>query len=280
MACPADHAIQQCSGVFVMPPRPPKDRLVAVLFDWAGTTVDHGSCAPAEVFREIFAARGVPISVAEAREPMGLSKRDHIAAVARLPRVATAWLERAGRGIGEADIDGMYADFLPLQKRVLAAHSGVIAGVPEAVERLRRAGLAIGSTTGYTRELLAVVEPLAAAGGYRPDVSCTADEVPAGRPEPFLNRLAAERLGIDLSRGVLVVDDTLPGIEAGRRSGCTTVGVSRTGNLLGLTEAEVAALAPGTLEARLRDIEELFRRHGADHVVESVADLPQLLGLG
>jgi phosphonoacetaldehyde hydrolase len=253
---------------------------IAVLLDWAGTTVDHGSCAPAEVFREIFAIRGVPISVAEARGPMGLSKRDHIAAVARLPRVAAAWIERHGHAIGEADIDGMYADFLPLQKEVLAARSGVIAGVAEAVERLRKAGIAIGSTTGYTRELLDVVEPLAAAEGYRPDVSCTADEVPAGRPEPFLNRLAAQRLGIELSGRVVVVDDTLPGIEAGRRCGCTTVGVSRTGNLLGLTESEAATLDPGVLESRLREIGDLFRRHGADHVVESLADLPGLLGLG
>ncbi|MDV7390789.1 hypothetical protein RZS08_05515, partial [Arthrospira platensis SPKY1] len=41
----------------------------AVILDWAGTMVDFGSCAPAAVFQKVFADQGVPISMAEAREP-------------------------------------------------------------------------------------------------------------------------------------------------------------------------------------------------------------------
>ena len=50
----------------------------AVLFDWAGTTVDYGSRAPTQVFLEIFRGRGIAITEAEARGPMGMGKRDHI----------------------------------------------------------------------------------------------------------------------------------------------------------------------------------------------------------
>lgn len=66
-------------------------QLQAILFDWAGTTVDYGSRAPAQVFQEIFRRSGVEITVAEAREPMGRAKRDHIATVLAMPRVAAAW---------------------------------------------------------------------------------------------------------------------------------------------------------------------------------------------
>lgn len=252
-------------------------RPTAVILDWAGTTVDYGSCGPAAVFQQIFASQGVPITAAEAREPMGRAKRDHIATVSRMPRVAAAWLEQHGVPCSEADIDRMYADFLPLQKRVLADRSGVIPGVADAIGRLRARGLKIGSSTGYTRELMDVVEPLAAKQGYRPDVVCTADEVSAGRPEPFLNRLVAERLGVELSRDVIVVDDTPVGIEAGLRAGATTIAVSKTGNMLGLDEPEIAVLAADELAARLRRIEAECRRLGAHHVIESVADLPALL---
>lgn len=249
----------------------------AVLLDWAGTTVDHGSCGPAEVFRTIFAARGVEITTEEAREPMGRAKRDHIATIAAMPRVAEAWLAEHASTCSDADIDAMYAEFLPLQKQVLSRSSDVIPGIAEAVARLRGLGAKIGSSTGYTRELMDVVEPIAAGQGYAPDCTCVADEVPAGRPEPFLNQLAAERLGVSLSPQVVVVDDTLIGIEAGLRSGCTTIGISRTGNLLGLTLAETEALPTDDLEQRLAVITARMLEAGAHHVIESVADLPELL---
>ena len=60
----------------------------------------------------------------------------------------------------------MYEDFLPLQKKVLTAGSAVIPGIPEAVAELRSRGLKIGSTTGYTREIIANLTPVAAAAGY------------------------------------------------------------------------------------------------------------------
>ena len=254
-----------------------KTKPYAVILDWAGTTVDYGSCGPASVFCRIFASQGVPITAAEAREPMGRAKREHIATISQMPRVAAAWKERHGGPCGDADVDRMYAGFLPLQKRVLAERSGVIPGVPAAVARLRAMGIVIGSSTGYTRELMDVVEPIAADQGYRPDVVCTADEVPAGRPEPWLNQLVAQRLGVDLSAGVIVVDDTTVGIEAGLRSGATTVAVSQTGNMLWLDEAEVAALPVAELAARLQLIEGVCRGLGAHHVIASVADLPELI---
>ena len=64
---------------------------------------------------------------------------------------------------------------------------------------------------------------------------------------------------------------------AGLRAGCTTVAVSKTGNMLGLDEAEVRALTADELAARLQRIEADFRGLGAHHVIESVADLPALL---
>src|SRR5262245_12563345 len=157
--------------------------LKAVIFDWAGTTVDYGSRAPTQVFVEIFRRRGVQITEAEARGPMGAAKRDHIAALVALPRIAAQWKAHCGRDPGQPDVTLMYEEFLPLQKETLARNgSDVIPGVPEAIEKLRQQGVKIGSTTGYTRELMEVVAPLAARGGYAPEVIVCSDDVPAGRP--------------------------------------------------------------------------------------------------
>jgi phosphonoacetaldehyde hydrolase len=249
----------------------------AVIFDWAGTTVDHGSRAPARVFVEVFASAGLDVTEAEARGPMGRAKWDHIAEVLALPRVAVQWQARHGRPATHDDVQRLYADFLPRQKQVIAQYSEVIPGVPEAVAECRRRGLKVGATTGYTRELMDVVEPLARAAGYAPDVSLAADDAPAGRPAPWLIFRACERLGVYPMTRVLVVDDTPVGIAAGRNAGARTVAVTRTGNALGLSLDDVRAMPPRELGERLRAIEAAFRGGGADHVLPSVADLPRLL---
>ncbi len=252
-------------------------RFHAVLLDWAGTTVDYGSRAPAGVFREIFRRRGVEISEPEARGPMGLAKRDHIAAIVRLPRVAALWQDRFGRQPTDNDVQSMYDEFLPLQKETLARHSEVIPGVPEAIADCRRRGMKIGSSTGFTRELMQVVAPLAAEAGYKPDTIVCSDDVTAGRPAPWMNFRAAEMLGVYPMSAVLVVDDTPVGIAAGLNAGATTVAITQTGNALGLSATEVANLPGAELDDRLAPIEQQFRAAGAHHLLRSLADLPGLL---
>ena len=93
---------------------PSRPRIRGLLLDWAGTTVDHGSRAPARVFVEVFQRSGVPVTEAEARGPMGMAKRAHIAAVLNLPRVARAWEDRHGKAPVDADVQRLYETFLPL----------------------------------------------------------------------------------------------------------------------------------------------------------------------
>jgi phosphonoacetaldehyde hydrolase len=251
--------------------------ITAVLLDWAGTTVDFGSRAPTEVFVEIFRLRGVAVTVEEVRGPMGRGKHEHIAVVAGLPRVSALWEQQHGAPPTDADVLAMYHDFLPLQKQILEKGSDVISGIPAAINELRRLGIRIGSTTGYTRELMDVVVPIAAAQGYEPEVVICSDEVTAGRPAPWMNLRAAELLNLYPFSSIAIVDDTPVGIEAGKQAGMMTVAVSLTGNALGMSEVEVAGLSAIELEQRLRQIEAEFLAAGADYVIPSVVDLPKLI---
>ncbi len=253
------------------------EHLKAVVFDWAGTTVDHGSRAPAIVFQEIFRQRGIEITPAHAREPMGMAKRDHIAAIAAMPEVATAWRETCGRECGEDDITAMYADFLPLQKETLKEHSGVIAGVPEAVAECRRMGLKIGSSTGYTRELMEFVTESARRQGYEPDCVLCAEDAPRGRPAPYLLYEAAKRLDVYPLWGCVKVDDTSVGIEAGRNAGCWTVGVTRTGNGVGLSEEETRTMPAEELRRLCDAAAQKLSAAGAHYIIKSVAEISSIL---
>ncbi len=208
---------------------------------------------------------------------MGMAKRQHIATIAAMPDVAAAWKDKYGSVCGEADIDAMYADFLPLQKQTLGDHCQVIAGIPELAQWLRAEGLKIGSSTGYTRELMAVVSAAAAQQGYQPDCTLCAEDAPQGRPAPFLLFEAAKRLNVYPLWHMVKVDDTPVGIQAGRNAGCWTIGISRTGNCVGLSQTEFQSLAANERASRLRAADEKLLHAGAHAVVESAADIHDAL---
>jgi phosphonoacetaldehyde hydrolase len=137
--------------------------------------------------------------------------------------------------------------------------------------------LKIGSTTGYSRAVMDVLEPLARAEGYAPDAIIVPDDAPAGRPAPWMMYHNAMQLNVYPMSRVVKVGDTVPDTEEGRNAGAWTIGVSMTGNELGLSAAEVKALAPAELDARLQPIEAKLRAAGAHEVLRSVAELPAVL---
>ena len=137
--------------------------LQAVILDWAGTTVDFGSLAPVAALQRVFEANGVPVTAEEVREHMGTLKKDQIRSICAGDRVSAAWAARHGHAPAETDVERLFAEFLPRQSHILAEFSAPIPGVSETVDGWRASGLRIGSTTGYTRELLEIVVPVAAA---------------------------------------------------------------------------------------------------------------------
>src|SRR5450631_4765674 len=160
--------------------------IVAVIFDWAGTLVDYGSRAPMGAFVETFAEFGVEITIAEARGPMGMAKRPHIAALCANPRIAAEWAARHGRAPNRIDVDAIYERFVPKNIAVAAAHADAIPGAAETLAALRARGIKIGSSTGYTREIMEKILPRAAEQGISPDsLVCTGD-TPEGRPSPLM----------------------------------------------------------------------------------------------
>lgn len=253
------------------------DRLRAVVFDWAGTMIDHGSLAPMGVFVKTFAQFGVEISVDEARGAMGMAKRDHISALIHVPRIAAAWEARHGAPPGEVDIDAIYEVFVPMNAAVIGDYATLIDGATNAVRDIRARGMKIGSTTGYTHGIMDRMLPLAAEQGYDPDsLVCTGDTA-AGRPAPLMMYRTFLDLGVWPAWTVVKVDDTEVGITEGLNAGCWTVGVALTGNVFGLTPAETDALAPDDFATRRAAAYGALNRAGAHFVIDGVADLPEVL---
>ena len=103
----------------------------AVILDWSGTTADAYVLAPAVVFVDVFKRHGVEISMAEARGPMGLRKDLHIDALTEVPAIRERWKGVHGRYPGQAEVDAMFADFVPMQLECLREYTTLLPGVAE-----------------------------------------------------------------------------------------------------------------------------------------------------
>ena len=250
-----------------------RGKLQAVLFDWAGTTMDYGCCAPAVVFIEVYKRQGLEITMAEAREPMGAHKKVHIRQVSQIPGVAERWQQVHGRPCTEDDVDVMFREFVPLQLACLADYADLIPGTLETVEACRGRGLKIGSTTGYMRDMMDLLETEAKQRGYEPDASVCATDVPAGRPAPWMCLRNAELLGVFPMESIVKVGDTLPDVAEGLNAGMWTIGLAKTGNEIGLTREQIDALDPQDCRQRVDRAYDRMYRAGAHYVVDGIADI-------
>jgi phosphonoacetaldehyde hydrolase len=250
-----------------------RDRFDLVIFDWAGTMVDFGCHAPVSALRAAFAQRAVAISDAQARRDMGKSKDDHVRALLADPCVAQAWEKAQGRRPEEDDVRALMIDLSPLMREQAARAAQLIDGARIAVEALRAEGIKVASSTGYTREMMLPVLTSAAAQGYVPDHLVCSGETPHGRPTPLMIYKACAELGVWPLARVVKVDDTESGVREGRAAGCFTVGISASGNEVGLSRDALAGLPAADRVARLGAAENSLRAAGADVVIETVAQL-------
>jgi len=146
------------------------------------------------------------------------------------------------------------------------------------MNRLRQEfGVKIGSSTGYTSEIMEKLRPLAAAEGYTPDSYVTSDLVTTGRPAPSMIYLNMVNMDVFPAQAVVKCDDTTSGIVAGLNAGCWTVGIAKTGNYVGMTEAEMEKCDKNILERKIQNAKEILFKSGAHFVIETTNDLPEVI---
>ena len=262
---------------FVRRGRPYTGPVQAVILDWAGTAVDHGCRGPVAVFTRAFERFGLTPTTEEVRAPMGREKREHVAAMLAMPRLAALWKEKNGHAPDDADVSAVFGAVSELMPATLADYAEPVPGCVEAMARLRDMGVKVGSCTGYSRAMMENLLPRAAAAGYVPDCVVAADEVPAGRPWPWMCQQNCMRMGVFPPEAVIKVGDTVADIEEGLNAGHWVAAVTRTSNALGLTAEEAASLAPEELARKEAALGRSFREAGAHFVISSVADLPDLV---
>lgn len=253
-----------------IPSNPYTGPVQAVILDWAGTAVDYGCMGPAAVFIRVFENAGITVSQEEARQFMGLEKEEHIRRMLSLPNVSAQWKQKNGRMPDETDVSALYQLTEPMMVAAIKDHADPIDGLLHFVEGMRRHNIKIGSCTGYTTPMMNVLVPAAAVKGYSPDCVVCSSDVPAGRPFPWMCYQNAIKLQIYPFEAMIKIGDTISDIEEGRNAGMWTIGLTQSGNELGLTQDQVDAMAPEDLKQRLAKIEAGYQEAGANYVARGV----------
>jgi phosphonoacetaldehyde hydrolase len=248
-----------------------------VVFDWAGTLIDHGSMAPVRAIASVFEHAGMHVSEERVRAFHGLDKREHIEQLLRVPEVLRSFHAVRGRAPSSADVEALYAAYVPAQLDAIRRSSKLIHGARECVELLRDRRVAAATSTGYFREAAQLVLRYARQQELVPDFAVCADDVPAGRPAPYMIFACMQALAVTRPREVLVVGDTIHDVMAARNAGCLSAALAGSGNEVGLSSEEWEALSVRARNAALANAHRTFREVGADFVIDSLAELPLVI---
>jgi phosphonatase-like hydrolase len=223
-------------------------RIELVVFDMAGTTVYDGN-AVSNCFRAAFAAAGLEVDPAAVNRVMGLPKPEAIRRLVESSPLCVTLRER---------VPAIHEDFVARMRHYYASDPSIheVPGASETFAVLRQAGIKCTLNTGFSRAIASV---LITRLGWQDciNASVTSDEVARGRPHPDMIHYLMKEFCITSAMHVAKVGDTPVDLEEGANAGCgMVIGVTRGSNT-----REQLAQWPHT------------------HLIDSVADLPELLGL-
>lgn len=221
-----------------------------ITLDVAGTTVDERGAVYDCLKAVVEEALSVTISDEALRPALGANKREAIAGflVSYRGEADPAEVERLFQLFRDR-LEQTYRDTPPTE----------LPGVPEAIDRMRAAGMKVALTTGFDRQVTQLI--LDALGwtvgpeaSDQVDFAITSDDVQKGRPAPELIQVAMDRAGVTDPAEVLAAGDTELDLAAGMNAGAQYVIAVSTG----AQSAEHLSTFPHTHVCDVRDLPELL----------------------
>ena len=224
-------------------------RIELVVFDMAGTTVNDDDGVNRAV-REALRHAGVSVTREAVNDVMGIPK----------PQALARLIEQSGQGEVMAKIETIYADFKDRMVHFYRADPSVheIPGAAATFARLRAAGIKVALDTGFSRDIVDVILTRLHWNDQRLiNATVSSDEVAHGRPASDMILKLMREVGVSDAKHVAKVGDTPSDIEEGINAGCSMI--------IGVTHGSHTA--------------NQLRRHAPTHLIGTVVELPDLLGV-
>jgi phosphonoacetaldehyde hydrolase len=121
----------------------------------------------------------------------------------------------------QTDVDRVFADFVPMQLECLRNYTTLLPHVAEMTQAFQKEDIKIGSTTGFVRSMVDILEADAKEQSYVPDASVAGDEVENGaRPQPFMVYRNLDLMVVHPIQSIVKVGDTVSGVGEALEAGC------------------------------------------------------------
>lgn len=247
------------------------------ILDWAGTVVDYGCIAPLIAFQECFRQKDISLRLEAIAKPMGMEKKEHIRELLRGEGTAAQWRAQHKRDWDDRDVEALYQLFEEKLYSIVEEYSQVMDGVLDAVRELRDMGVVIGSTTGYTPEMMDVVAREALRSGYEPDFLITPQHVGSGRPRPFMIYENMKLADVYPACRVVKAGDTVADILEAKNAGVWAVGILEGSSIAGLSPEDAQTMTQEEIRRRHEAARCLYEEAGADYVIRGIAELPEIV---
>jgi phosphonatase-like hydrolase len=185
------------------------NKLDLVVFDMAGTTIQVTDQVPV-AFHQAFQQVGVTLSDEEIQSVRGRSKREAIADLLNRHLSLVDW---------QRYVTAVYSDFQRiLMERFEGQGIEPVDGAEETFEWLRTRDVKVALSTGFDRAVAALLLRMVGWDKSLDVVVCNED-VPRGRPAPYMVFRAMEWTGCECVHRVAVVGDTVSDLQAADNAG-------------------------------------------------------------
>lgn len=220
-----------------------------VVFDIAGTTLYDNDFVNI-AFRNAMQSSGYEVTQREVNDVMGLKK----------PQAIRMMLEKRmpSENITEQMIDDIHNVFLKNMIDFYKNNPDIreIEGASHVFRTLKENGIKVALDTGFSRDITqTIIDRIGWERDGLIDASVCSDEVPAGRPHPFMIQKIMEQLGVSDVKAIAKVGDTPSDLEEGTNT--------RTRFVIGVTSGAYTK-------------EELLQ-YPHTHIVNSVNDILEII---
>lgn len=187
-----------------------------VVFDMAGTTVKDKNFV-GKAFQQAMQEFGYPIAIEDVNPLMGYEKPVAI-------RMMLENKEENSALITTSLVNDIHTSFVNnmIQFYETTTEIGPLPNVEETFEVLRNEGIKIGLDTGFSKNIADVIMKRL-SWENKVDIMVASDEVPKGRPYPYMIEKIMTATGITNAAQVAKVGDTEVDINEGINSGCRFV---------------------------------------------------------
>jgi len=220
-----------------------------VVFDMAGTTIaDNGEIAAA--FQTALKHFGYDVPTAAINTVMGYKKTKAIKMMLNLYEPSASNTEELIEEIHTVFLNEMIAHYSGLNEIEILPYA------EEIFLFLKSKGIKVALDTGFTKQIAEVIiEKLGWLKNNMIDCMVCSDEVPKGRPYPFMIEKIMQQVCVTDSQKVIKVGDTEVDVNEGLNANCLySIGIT-TG---AFTRQELSIYKPSFIIDHLKELEKII----------------------